>query len=117
MAKTLYRSTSDMVIAGVCGGLGKSLGIDPTFIRLFFLLGIWGGFSLFIYPVLWMVLPREDQIGATTAETVEAGVSEMAGQARSFRQTVRVQSSSSDLRAIFMGGLLVLIGISTLGNT
>ena len=118
MAKRLYRSTTDVVVAGVCGGLGKSLGIDPAFIRLFFVLGIWGGFSLFIYPVLWMVLPREDQVQATAPETAQAGATEMAAQARNLGQTFQTHSrGSSDLRGIFLGGLLVLIGISTLGST
>ncbi len=34
MNSTLHRSTQNKMIAGVCGGLGESLGIDPTIIRL-----------------------------------------------------------------------------------
>jgi len=36
--KKLYRSRDDRMIAGVCGGLGKYLGIDPTLLRLAFAL-------------------------------------------------------------------------------
>ena len=34
MEKKLYRSTSDKKICGVCGGIAKYLGIDPTIVRL-----------------------------------------------------------------------------------
>jgi phage shock protein C len=36
--KTLYRSKSNKVIAGVCGGIGEYLDIDPTVIRLLWVL-------------------------------------------------------------------------------
>jgi phage shock protein PspC (stress-responsive transcriptional regulator) len=36
--KKLYRSREDRVIAGVCGGLGKHLNIDPRLLRLIFVL-------------------------------------------------------------------------------
>lgn len=32
--KKLYRSKKDRVFAGVCGGIGEYLGVDPTVIRL-----------------------------------------------------------------------------------
>jgi phage shock protein C len=36
--KTLYRSREDRVIAGVCGGLGKHLNVDPWLLRWIFIL-------------------------------------------------------------------------------
>ena len=36
--KKLYRSRTDVMIAGVCGGLAKYLDIDPTAVRLVFVL-------------------------------------------------------------------------------
>jgi phage shock protein C len=38
MKKRLYRSEKNKVIAGVCGGLGEYLDIDPTVIRLVWVL-------------------------------------------------------------------------------
>ena len=38
MAKTLYRSKTDRKIAGICGGLGKYFNIDPTIVRVIFIL-------------------------------------------------------------------------------
>ena len=55
----LYRSRNDIWIAGVCGGLGSYLGIDPTIVRLFFVLLFFaGGSGLLIYILLALVMPR-----------------------------------------------------------
>ena len=58
MAK-LTRSNNKL-IAGVCGGLADFFGIDATLCRLVTLLLIlFGGISLWIYIILWIVLPDE----------------------------------------------------------
>jgi phage shock protein PspC (stress-responsive transcriptional regulator) len=61
--KKLYRSRTDKMVAGVCGGLGKYLGIDPTLIRLAFaLLVLFGiGSGLLIYLVMMIVMPLEPE--------------------------------------------------------
>lgn len=64
MENRLYRSQTDQMIGGVCGGLGRYLGIDATFVRLFFVvLTLAGGSGVLIYLILWMVIPRDDQAG------------------------------------------------------
>jgi len=62
--KKLYRNRTDKMIAGVCGGLGKYLGIDPTLIRLaFVLLLLFGiGSGLLVYLVMLLIIPEEPQI-------------------------------------------------------
>ena len=60
--KKLYRSRSERMIAGVCGGMGKYLGIDTTVIRLLFaLLAIFTGVvpGLILYLVLMFIIPDE----------------------------------------------------------
>lgn len=59
--KKLYRSNSDKMIAGVCGGLGHYFGVDPTLIRLLFaLLLVFGvGSGIILYIVLAIVIPPE----------------------------------------------------------
>jgi len=55
----LYRSRVDTMFAGVCGGLGSYLGIDSTFVRLFFvLLTMVDGIGLLIYLVLAIIVPQ-----------------------------------------------------------
>lgn len=60
--KRLYRSRTDRMIAGVCGGLAKHFGIDPTLVRLAFVIlalaGMSGGLA---YLILWIVVPEEPE--------------------------------------------------------
>ena len=57
--RKLYRSTTNKKIAGVCGGLAEFFNIDPTIIRIIFvILLLPGGFPGFIpYVILWIVVP------------------------------------------------------------
>lgn len=58
--KKLFRSTSDKMIAGICGGLGQYLGIDSTIVRLIFvLLALAGGPGILAYIILWLIVPEE----------------------------------------------------------
>jgi phage shock protein C len=55
--KKLYRSSTNKVIAGVCGGLGEYFGVDPTVVRIIFVvLGLAGGPGLLLYIVLLLIL-------------------------------------------------------------
>ena len=57
----LVRPRDGRVLAGVCAGLGRRFGIDPWPARLLFvlLLLVLPGSQLLIYPVLWILMPRE----------------------------------------------------------
>lgn len=56
--KKLYRSRKDRMIAGICGGLAEYFGIDPTWMRLIFILLFFlGGSALIIYLILWIIVP------------------------------------------------------------
>ena len=59
--RQLRRSRTNRRIAGVCGGLGAYFGINPTLIRLLFvLLGLPGGApGILIYLILWLAMPEE----------------------------------------------------------
>ena len=58
--RKLYRSQSDRLISGVCGGMGDFFGIDPTLMRIIFvLLAIFGGSGIIIYLVMLLIVPEE----------------------------------------------------------
>ena len=60
MKKRLYRSESKRVLAGVCGGLGEYLGVDPIFIRIFFILwAVFGELGGLAYFILWIIVPNQ----------------------------------------------------------
>jgi phage shock protein PspC (stress-responsive transcriptional regulator) len=59
----LRRSRSDRKIAGVCGGLAKHFGLDPTYVRIgYVLLSILSAAfpGTLIYLILWWLVPEED---------------------------------------------------------
>ena len=58
--KRLYRSRNDRMIAGVCAGLAEYLDIDPTIVRLLFVLGfVAGGATFWAYLVMMLVVPEQ----------------------------------------------------------
>jgi phage shock protein PspC (stress-responsive transcriptional regulator) len=53
------RSQDDRMLAGVCGGVGAYLGVDPVLLRVgFALLTIFGGLGAVAYVALWLLLPE-----------------------------------------------------------
>jgi len=56
--KKLYRSRDERWLVGVCGGIGEYFDMDATVIRVLFVLGafILGG-GLWIYLILWIIMP------------------------------------------------------------
>ena len=58
--RTLYRSRDDRMLAGVCGGIGEYFALDPTLVRLVFvLLAVFTGIGVLAYIVLWIVVPEQ----------------------------------------------------------
>lgn len=74
--KTLYLDTTDRMIGGVCGGLARYFDIDPTLVRLAFVLfTTFGGGGVLAYVILWVVLepapPLEASPPAADIDLVE----------------------------------------------
>ncbi len=60
MDKRLYRSASDKMLAGVCSGIARYFGVDPTLIRLAWVLFCClGGSGLLAYIICAIVIPQE----------------------------------------------------------
>jgi phage shock protein C len=60
--RKLYRSRSDRKLVGVCGGLAEFFGLDPTLIRvLFVILALAGGSGIVIYLAMWIMVPNQPQ--------------------------------------------------------
>jgi phage shock protein PspC (stress-responsive transcriptional regulator) len=59
----LRRSVTDRKIAGVAGGLGRHLNIDPTILRVaFVVLSLFGGAGVVLYVVAWLIVPEEGHV-------------------------------------------------------
>jgi len=59
--KRLLRSKSNRMIGGVCGGIGEYVGVDPTLIRLLWVLFAFfsGGAGVLAYVVAWVIIPEK----------------------------------------------------------
>lgn len=58
----LRLSDDDKWIAGVCGGIAASTGVESWIWRLIFVVGLFfGGFTLLLYLLLWIFVPRQGQ--------------------------------------------------------
>jgi phage shock protein C len=65
MEKKLYRSRKNSMIAGVCGGLGEYLNVDPTIMRLVAVLLVFAdGIGLLAYIIAWIIIPRNPELEA-----------------------------------------------------
>ncbi len=112
MGTRLYRSSTDKMVGGVCGGLGRYLGIDPAFIRIFFLLLAFGeGAGVWIYFLLWIVLPSDAQTSTSFSDTVHANADEVAQRAQGMGQEFQQVIQNPNPKA----GLYVGIGLLALG--
>ena len=58
--KRLLRSKNNKMIAGVCGGIGEYFGIDPTIVRLLWVLLTFfsGGVGVLAYIIAWIIIPE-----------------------------------------------------------
>ena len=58
--RRLYRSKTDKMIGGVCGGLGEFFKVDPIIFRLIFVLMFFGaGSGILVYLVMMLIIPEE----------------------------------------------------------
>jgi phage shock protein C len=73
-AAKLYRSETNRMLAGVCGGLAQYLNIDVTLVRLFFvLLTLAVGSGVLLYIIMAVVIPSESQGAPGTLNTATTG--------------------------------------------
>jgi len=62
--KRLTLSERNKMIAGVCGGLAEYFDIDPTIVRLVFIVfALAGGPGILAYIIMWIVMPKAEPLG------------------------------------------------------
>ena len=82
----LYRSTSDSTLGGVAAGLGAYFNIDPTIIRIVFLLLtlFTGGGFLVVYLALWLLIPAAGSTATEANQVIHENVNELGAKFRGF---------------------------------
>lgn len=120
MEKRLYRSETDRIIWGVCGGLAKYFDIDPTIIRIIAVLSIFfSGAGIIAYIILAIVIPSEKSRATDPKEAVRENIEELKTAADSFGKEVRETFSTLSpslrpqvsYRRLWFGLILIAIGI------
>jgi len=104
--KKLYRTEKDKMIAGVAGGLGKYFNVDPTLIRIIFvLLAFWGGAGLLFYLLLVFIIPKQGEKEAV-AEEIGGKVDKLAGK---IKKKGKELTGKRPLSKRKIAGLIILI--------
>jgi len=113
---TFYRSSSNKVVAGVCGGLAEKLVIDPVIIRLVFvLLAVFAGGGILAYIILWIVLPERPWTDAYTSKKIDTSSEndeeKQSWQAQDapYRET-QVPDSHASKNQLIAGTILIALG-------
>ncbi len=63
MEKKLYKSTKDKKLCGVCGGIAEYINLDPTVVRLLWVLFCFVGAGILAYIVVAIVMPEQPAEG------------------------------------------------------
>lgn len=85
MQPRLTRSTTESMVAGVCGGLAEYFNIDPVIVRLIFVLvTLTSGLGLPVYLVLWMLMPKAS--APQGQQSIEQGFKQFSQEATRFGQ-------------------------------
>lgn len=109
MKQRLYRSRTDKVFGGVCGGLADYFNIDVVIVRIIFVASalVWG-LSFVLYLVLWIAVPLEPMKFEVASESTSLGAEE--------EKTEKERVKSKKSREIFAIVLMVLGIFITLDN-
>ena len=113
MESRLYRSRDDAVIGGVCGGLGAYLGVDSTFVRIFFiLLGLGNGIGVLVYFLLWVIIPLEGRSRTgRLSEAVRQGSQEIVERTREMGEDLTsMVTHPSQKTSLIVGIALIIVG-------
>lgn len=102
----LYRSETNRVIAGVCGGLGEYFNIDPTILRIIIIfITLFGGSGIILYIILWIVIPTKSTLGKNSDDYIKANVEEIKEKSKTV--------TGRDTHFI-LGLILVVLGLTFL---
>ncbi len=128
MNKKLYRSNKDKMLGGVAGGLADYFAIDPTLVRIIFVVSLFaGGAGVLAYIILWIVVPEEPyafaasnagtgsaggtETSAGTNETTGTGSAEEGKSQPDYQQYYQAMAEQKHKRSSIFGVVLVVVGL------
>jgi phage shock protein C len=118
MNKKLYRSNKDKMLGGVAGGLAEYFAIDPTLVRIIFVVSLFaGGAGVLAYIILWIVVPEEPYTfpssgtQTNTEKDEESGTEPDQTAQPDPEQYARAMAEQKHKRSSILGVILVIIGL------
>jgi len=94
----LHRSESGKIVAGVCQGLGKYLGVNPLIVRIVFvLLALVNGMGLVLYLLAWLFIPAANTTYANQEEMLRQNAEEIGQRARELGNRARSTFAGKDV--------------------
>lgn len=108
--KKLFRSKTDVIVAGVAAGIADYFDIDVSIIRLLFVLSIFfGGFGVPLYVILWIVLPSHSDDSLGSSAVVNGNIAEMKEKANGIATDFRNNKQGRTRNVIAV--ILIIFGV------
>lgn len=120
MKNGLVRSKYDRVISGVCGGIGEYFNIDPTIVRLGFVIAtvLFSGLGLFVYIVAIFVIPEADSAANGFTDYAQKGFNDYYDPDKDFSKVLEDDEEyikkDSHGGKTFVGICLIVLGLVSL---
>lgn len=109
--KRLVRKEKNRIIGGVAKGIADYFGLDANLVRVvFILLAIFNGGGLFLYIILWLLLPSEKSSHEEMRETVKENADEIKNKAIEFAEKVQESPQTQNGR-YWIGFFLFSVGV------
>lgn len=119
-AHRLYRCRHDRQLAGVASGVAEYLDVDPTVVRILWILSVFlGGFSILVYVIMALVVPLEPAATAASLPTDDTPVAwpAVAPADGAGSPTGRIAGDDRGARTgLVVGMFLVIVGAVALAN-
>ena len=112
--RRLYRSDTDKLIGGVCGGLGEYLDFDPLVIRIIFVvMAMISGIGFAVYILMWLFIPLAHASSATQDEVLRQNVQEIRGQTKVLGK--KAQETLGGMSSRKVGSHMLIAGVVLVG--
>jgi phage shock protein C len=115
--KKLYRSRTDRMIFGLCGGLGKYFSVDPTLFRILFVLfSFTGGVGVAAYLIICLVTPLEaGEKDVNFKEEARGFAEKLAHEAKGMAKEMKTEEHERIFTFRVIAGLIVIaLGVGLL---
>jgi phage shock protein C len=116
--RVVRRSRGERVIAGVCGGIGRYLGVDPMLLRIaFIVLALANGLGVIAYVVAWVAIPEErpgQPLAAAPEPRREMGRLVLGGSLVVLGLVLLVDRLAPNLDELFWPVAVVAVGVAVM---